>query len=106
MKRPVDVTADKLEVRMKEDRAIYSGHVKAIRDSTVLTCDSMTVEFVPGQSEVKRIVAQGHCEAVDKERFASGETAEYYNDTGLLIVRGNPHSGRAHGEGNWPRRDG
>ena len=90
--RPVDVTAQKLEVRVKENRAIYTGNAKAVRDTSTLICDSMTVEFLPGGSDVSRIFAQGHCHAVDGDRQATGETVEYFNDTGLMIVRGEPHA--------------
>lgn len=90
--RPVDVTAEKLEVRVKENRAIYSGHAKAVRDTTTVTCDRMTVEFLPGGSDVSRIFSEGHCHAIDGDREATGETVEYFNDSGLMIVRGHPQA--------------
>lgn len=91
LSRPVQVSADKLELLNKEQRANYTGHAKAIRDTTTLTCDRITVEY-GADREVSRILARGNVEAVDGERWARGEEADYDNKTGTLVVRGNPQA--------------
>lgn len=87
--RPVEVSADKLDVFNKEGRAVYTGHAKAIRDTTTMTCDVITVFYGSGR-EVLRIVATGHVEAVDADRWAAGERANYDNLVGVLTVEGDP----------------
>lgn len=91
LSRPVQVSADKLELLNKEQRAIYTGHAKAIRDTTTLTCDRIIVEY-GADREVHRILARGNVEAVDGERWARGEEADYDNGTGTLVVRGKPRA--------------
>ncbi len=87
--RPIEVSADKLELINKEGRAIYTGRAKAVRDTTTVTCDTLTVFYGAGQ-DVSRITAVGNVQAVDGDRVATGERANYDNLTGILVVDGNP----------------
>jgi lipopolysaccharide transport protein LptA len=87
--RPVTISADKLEVFKKESRAKYDGHAKAIRDTLTLTCDTLDVFLTPA-GDVQRITAHGNVVAIDGDREAHGEQAEFANDTGVLVVTGKP----------------
>ncbi len=89
LSRPVTITADHLDVLDKEHKAVYRGHAHAIRDTTVLDCDTLTV-FYSDKREVQHIEAEGNVEAVDGDRHAWGDTANYENATGILTVHGNP----------------
>ncbi len=91
LSRPVQVSADKLELLNKEQKAIYTGHAKAIRDTTTLTCEKITVEY-GADREVSRILAVGNVEAVDADRWGRGDEADYDNKTGTLVLRGNPRA--------------
>jgi lipopolysaccharide export system protein LptA len=93
--RPVKVSADKLDVFGKEQRAVYTGNARALRDTTTLTCDELTVFYAEDQS-VSRIEAKGNVKAVDEHREGAGDFATYDNATGVLVVTGNP---RAHSAG-------
>lgn len=87
--RPLEVSAQKLDLLNREGKAIYSGQAKAIRDTTIVTCDVLTV-FYAANHDVDHIEATGHVVAVDGDRHATGETATYDNHTGVLVVRGDP----------------
>ncbi len=87
--RPVTISADRLELFNRESRAVYTGHARAVRDTLTLTCDRLEV-FFTADRQVQRIVASGDVVAVDGDREARGEQAEFQNDTGVLTVRGNP----------------
>ncbi len=87
--RPVQVSADKLEVFQKESRALYSGHAKALRDTMTLTCDQLEV-FFDKKSEVDHIIARGNVVAIDGDRQAWGDEATFQNTTGVLTVTGKP----------------
>lgn len=89
--RPVALSADHLQVLNKEHRAVYSGHAKAVRDTTTLTCDALEVQYEAGQ-DVTRIIARGSVEAVDGERWARGNEAVYENATGVLTIHGQPQA--------------
>jgi lipopolysaccharide export system protein LptA len=91
LSRPVEITADKLEVLDKEHRAIYRGHAKALRDSTSLSCQTLTVIYSESR-EVVRIEADGDVEAQDQDRRAWGQHAVYENATGVLRVTGDPRA--------------
>lgn len=92
LSRPVTATADHMLALAKEHRVIYTGHAKAVRDSTTLTCDELEIHITPGQDEVTRIIARGNVEAVDGRRWARGEQAVYENATGVLVVQGHPRA--------------
>lgn len=87
--RPVTISANKLEVLKKENRAHYEGKAKAVRDTLTLTCDVLDVFLAPN-GDVTRIVAKGNVVAIDRDREAHGDEAEFFNDTGILIAKGNP----------------
>ena len=87
--RPVEVSADKLEILGKDNRAIYSGHAKAVRDATTITCDHLVVHY-SNRQEVLRIDAVGQVEAVENDRRAKGDEALFDNTTGVLTMKGAP----------------
>lgn len=89
LSRPVSVSSDKLEVFKKESRALYSGHAKAVRDTMTMTCDALEV-FFDDKGDVQRILARGNVYAIDQDREAWGDEAEFMNDTGVLTLKGHP----------------
>lgn len=89
--RPIVITADNLEVLGQENRAIYSGQAKVVRDTTTLTCEKLTVHYNT-RREVERIDLKGAITAQDGERWAQGEEATYDNITGVLTVTGQPRA--------------
>jgi lipopolysaccharide transport protein LptA len=91
LSRPVEVSANRLEVFDKEQRAVYRGDARAVRDSTTLHCQTLTVHYSP-KREVVRIEADGEVEAVDGDRHAWGDHAEFDNSTGVLTMTGHPHA--------------
>jgi lipopolysaccharide transport protein LptA len=87
--QPVKLSAAKLTLEQADGKATYSGGATAVRGSTTLTCDTLEVFFGPTH-EVSRIVALGHVVAIDQDRQAEGDRADFDNLTGLLRVTGNP----------------
>jgi lipopolysaccharide transport protein LptA len=87
--RAVQVEAARLQVDDRTQVAVYTGQVVARRDGTTLRCDTLTVHY-DGARQVTRMQAEGHVEATEGQRWARGDTADYDNRTGLLVVRGNP----------------
>ena len=85
--RPVQVTAEHLELFNAEGRAVYTGHAHAIRDATEVECDTLTAHYDKGQ-QVQSIDAVGNVFAHQGEKQAWGETGHFDNDTGTLEVLG------------------
>jgi lipopolysaccharide export system protein LptA len=86
---PVQIRADHASSLIREGQATYSGHVRAVRGTLVLTSDTMKALLDP-QGQVQHLSASGDVHAVDGEREAWGEEAEYEAATGVLVVRGHP----------------
>lgn len=95
--RPVTVTADRLELFNRENRAVYTGNARAVRDGLTVTCDRLEVFLTPAR-DVERLVATGNVVAVEGDREARGQEAEFSNLTGLLTVRGSPRGRQGHRE--------
>lgn len=91
LSRPVEISADKLEVFDREHKAVYRGRARAVRDTTTLTCSTLTV-FYSDAREVVRIEADGDVEALDGDRHAWGQHADFDNATGVLRVTGSPRA--------------
>jgi lipopolysaccharide export system protein LptA len=89
LSRPIMVDAEKFDYRKRESRAVYTGHVIAKRDGMTMTCDVLE-SFLDPSGEIQRIVARGHVYAIDGDREAWGDEAEFINETGVLTVHGNP----------------
>lgn len=87
--RPVEIKAQHLDVDTKAMTGVYSGQVRALRDSTTLTCDRLDVSFGEGE-QVKAIHGRGHVWATDGDRQATGDEAHYDNLTGILTLWGKP----------------
>ncbi len=86
---PVQVQADRLELFKRDGRALYQGHAKATRDTLTMTCDTIEVLLGPND-DVTRVIARGNVEAVDGQRRAWGDQADFDNLTGVLVMTGNP----------------
>lgn len=90
LSRPVAIKADKFEFFKKEARALYSGHAVAVRDTLTMTCDQLEV-FLHPKGDIDHLVARGNVHAIDGEREAWGDEAEFINETGVLTLHGKPH---------------
>lgn len=90
-KHPVEITADKFEIRGKSQDATWVGHVKAIRGTTTLTCDRLVAHYTQAQ-EITHIQCLGNVEAQDGDKWAKGEKADFDNQAGVLVVTGSPEA--------------
>lgn len=98
--RPVALTADRCVASVRERVVLCRGNARIVRDATVITSDEVEVHTLPGagqlsgvgQDGIRRLVARGNVEASDGARWARGETADYDNLTGVLVVTGAPRA--------------
>jgi lipopolysaccharide transport protein LptA len=91
LSKPVEISADRLEVFDRERKAVYRGHAKAVRGTTTLACQTLTV-FYSADRDVLRIEAEGEVEAHDGDRRAWGDRAVFDNLTGVLTTTGHPRA--------------
>lgn len=91
LKHPVQVHSDNLEILGKKNQAIWSGHVKAKRGTTDLSCDRL-VAFYESEEEIRRLECRGHVEVVDRNRRVTGGFADFDNVTGIVDVTESPEA--------------
>ena len=105
LRHPVDINAEKLEVRNAKQEATWRGHVRVRSDSTRITCDELIAHYIEdqGNQEVARILCDGHVEALDGQKRVKGDHADFDNDTGVLVMTGRS-TGRDGGVDGGERR--
>jgi lipopolysaccharide export system protein LptA len=89
------VTADHLEVRRKEHRAIYTGNVVAKTTDLTVMSDRMEFDFDEKMEGVERMVAVGnvHVSRSDGTKAVS-EQATYDIPLERVVLEGNPRAWR------------
>ncbi len=92
--RPVTIRADHLEFFDSGRKASYRGNVQLETENTTLTADRLDVYFSAGAgseaSEIERAVADGHVNVTQQGRRATGEHAEYFAESGKILLTGGP----------------
>ena len=96
---PIEITADSLEVKQKEQRAIFHGNVEAVQDDMVLRADVLTVHYrerdqggapTEGGDEpaIKRIDAEGNVFITSPDETAQADAGVYDVDQGTIVLTG------------------
>ena len=94
-KPPVHITADKVSLHGKRNTVVWIGHVKAVRQTTTITCDRMIAHYDDHQ-QVTRLECLGHVHAYDGDKWALGDRGDFDNLSSILVVTGNPEGGEGH----------
>ena len=91
--QPLDITADRLEMKQKQGRAIFRGAVKVTQGKMVLTSESLTVFYkTPEGAEkpaISRLDAQGRVTLVSETESLAGDWGVYDVDQRLITLGGN-----------------
>jgi len=90
--QPLDITADRLEMKQKQGRAIFKGAVKVTQGKMTLTSESLTVFYkTPEGSEkpaISRLDAQGTVTLVSETESLTGDWGIYDVDERLITLGG------------------
>ena len=86
---PIQINADL--INGDKTHATLTGNVRATHRTLELKCDKMTAYFTQPRV-VTRVVCTGGVNAVDGDRMARGERAEYDVASGVLVVTGSPEA--------------
>jgi lipopolysaccharide export system protein LptA len=91
---PVDVTADRIEVQDRADRAIFAGNVHAIQGDLSLDTSRLTVAYSGGQGgsgnpQIHRLDAAGGVVVKSPSETARGDFGIYDLDRKLITLLGN-----------------
>src|SRR5689334_23918006 len=75
---PVDVSADRIEVQDRADRAIFAGNVKVRQDELSLDTERLTVAYSSsGGVQIRRLDAAGGVVVTSPSEKATGEFGIY-----------------------------
>ncbi|MCK0070073.1 LptA/OstA family protein [Kordiimonas laminariae] len=91
--QPLDVTAERLELRQNPSRAVYIGAVKVIQGNLTMTADTLSI-FYAGNKDSKedptihRFDAQGKVSFVSPTESLSGNWAVYDVSENLITLGG------------------
>jgi lipopolysaccharide export system protein LptA len=91
---PVDVTADRIEVQDRADRAIFAGNVHATQAELTLDTERLTVAYSnspqsSGGVQIRRLDAAGGVVVHSPSETAKGDFGIYDLDEKLITVIGN-----------------
>jgi len=91
---PVDVTADRIEVQDRSDRAIFAGNVHVTQAELTLETPRLTVAYSGGQGggssvQIRRLDAAGGVVVKSPSETARGDFGIYDLDRKLITLIGN-----------------
>ncbi|MBE4747399.1 hypothetical protein G4177_04300 [Corallococcus sp. ZKHCc1 1396] len=89
LQNPVDLSAD--HVTGDRAQAVLTGNVRVKHQTMDIRCDKMTAYYNQPR-QVTRVVCSGNVRAVDGDRQARGERADYDVPSGVLVVTGSPEA--------------
>ncbi len=105
---PVDVTADRIEVQDRADRAIFAGNVHVTQAELTLDTARLTVAYSGGAGQannvqIRRLDAAGGVVVHSPSETAKGEFGIYDLDRRLITLIGNVQLNRGTNQVNGSR---
>ncbi len=86
---PIDVTADRIEVQDRADRAIFAGNVHVRQDDLTLDTQRLTVAYTSsGGVQIQRLDASGGVVVKSPSETARGDFGIYDLDRKLITLVG------------------
>ena len=93
LRNPVDIKAELFELLGNKNQASYKGNVRVKHRTLDLRCDELTAHYSKGNAQqVQRVECVGNVVAVDGDRTAKGERADFDVASGTLVVTGSPEA--------------
>jgi len=91
--QPLDITAERLEMKQKLGRAIFKGAVRVVQGKMTLSSESLTVFYKTAEGEEKpaisRLDALGTVTLVSETESLAGDWGIYDVDRRLVTIGGN-----------------
>jgi lipopolysaccharide export system protein LptA len=88
-KAPVDVSADRIELQDRADRAVMSGNVEMRQQDMTLKAPRVTIAYTrAGGTQIQRLDASGGVTVTSPSETARGQYAIYDFDRKLITMLG------------------
>jgi len=102
---PVDVSADRIEVQDRADRAVFTGNVHVTQAELTLDTPRLTVAYAGGTGnvQIKRLDAAGGVTVHSPSETAKGDFGVYDLDRKLITLIGNVQLNRENNQVNGAR---
>jgi lipopolysaccharide export system protein LptA len=105
---PVDISAERLEVQDRADRAIFVGNVHATQEDLTLDTQRLTVAYSSGEAnssgvQIRRLDAAGGVIVRSPSETAKGDFGIYDLDRKLITLIGNVQLNRGTNQLNGAR---
>src|SRR3954451_8795354 len=102
---PVDVSADRIEVQDRADRAVFTGNVHVTQAELTLDTPRLTVAYAGGSGnvQIKRLDAAGGVIVHSPSEIAKGDFGVYDLDRKLITLIGNVQLNRENNQVNGAR---
>ena len=104
---PVDVSADRIEVQDRADRAVFAGNVHAVQQDLTLDTPRLTVAYSGGTGgnnvQIHRLDAAGGVVVKSPSETAKGDMGIYDLDRKLITLIGNVQLNRQNNQVNGSR---
>lgn len=93
----IHITSDMLELNRDDNKAEFTGNVKATQGDTVITSDSLTVYYSQAadskktdgmEGTIKKICAVGNVKIMMDDKTAFAQNAVYTPDDSVLVLSG------------------
>jgi lipopolysaccharide transport protein LptA len=88
---PINITADKIEYRKKENCILLQDNIKVVWDETTLIADKAMLYQSPNSTEYDKVVAAGNIKLVSPERVVTGQKAVWVRAKNEITITGSPH---------------
>jgi lipopolysaccharide transport protein LptA len=88
---PVFVDCDFARMEGSKQQLVCTGHVRVKRRTADITCDKLIAYYKNRDvNDMKHFECIGNVEAVDGDRWAASDFADYDNEKGVLVMTGHP----------------
>ncbi|WCL54514.1 LptA/OstA family protein [Gimibacter soli] len=91
--QPIDITAERLEVRQRDGRAEFKGAVRVVQGGMTLTADSLVVyyagDIAGGSPSISRLDSSGKVSLSSDSEAVTGDWAIYDVEKRLVTMGGN-----------------
>ena len=97
-KTPVDIQCDFGTMQGSRQQLTCTGHVRVKRRTADITCEKLVAHYANKDvNDMKHFECIGNVEAVDGDRWAASDFADYDNEKEVLVMTGHPRGrqGRA-----------
>ena len=87
---PVNITAEKIEIRREDNCIVLQDNIKVVWDTTILRADKAMVYQTPNSDEYNKVVAVGNVKLERPDQVVTGQKAVWERAKNEITITGTP----------------